>query len=192
MLASVEEQHSAAWKVFNKHFFVRVENQFLYTDNFLKFKGIISHTPQAAMDEMRSKRLTCLSIAEMVNLRISGAPIEFTEVRDSVTVYDIIVEHLRDWASIVSAGVYDKLPPAEEFFILDEMASELHPYVALGKMKELNSGIDTRNLGQTFFGKNNPDKLYTLDKASSYKNIAPVIINKARAYYGADEFGLEG
>lgn len=191
MHVSVEEQSTAAWKIFKRHFFVFVQNQFLYSEAYLLQHGIISTTPEDAMHEMLSKRLTCLSIAEMVELRMMGAPIEFKEVKDVTTVYDIIVEHLRDWAEITRLMIFDVLPPAEEFYILDEIASELHPYVVRTKMRELNKGLDSRELGRTFLGNGKADQAYTLDKASSYKNIAPVIINRARNYYGAQEFGTE-
>ena len=188
MLASAEEQKTAAWQLFNRHFFIRVQNQFLYTDYFLKHRGIISHNPEEARQEMLSKRLTCMSIAEMVMLRMGGAGIEFNEVRDVTTVYNLIVEHLRDWAEITRLMIYDTIPPAEEFYILDEMASELHPFVVRTKMRELNQGIDHRELGRAFLGTGRVDQAYTLEKANSYKNIAPIIINRASAYYGAQEF----
>ena len=191
MLASADEQATAAWKIFNQHYFVRVQNQFLYTDEFLRNKGIISHTPQEAQAEMLSKRLTCLSIAEMVILRHNGAGIEFTQPEDCSKVYDVITQHLRDWAEIVRLMVYDRLPPAEQFYILDEMAQELHPYVVRRKMRELNAGADTRKLGRSFLGGAKADQLYTTEKAQSYKNIAPIIINRASMYYGAQEFSIE-
>ena len=191
MHVSAEEQTTAAWNIFNRHFFVRVQNQFLYTDDFLKHRGIISHTPEEAKREMLSQRLTCLSIAEMVLLRMTGAGIAFTETKDVPAVYDIIVEHLRDWAEITRGMFIDAVPPAEEFYILDEIASELHPYVVRNKMRELNQGTDNRLKGQTFLGLGKIEHLYTLDKASTYKNIAPIIINRARHFYGAQEFSSE-
>lgn len=191
MLASAEEQATAAWQIFNRHFFVRVQNQFLYSDNFLRHRGIVSHTPEEARQEMLSKRLTCLSINEMVILRMGGADIEFTKVDDATTVYDIVIEHLREWAEITRLMIYDVIPPAEEFYILDEMASELHPYVVRTKMRELNSGIDSRNLGRAFLGNGRADQALSLQQASNYKNIAPIIINRASAYYGAQELRTE-
>jgi hypothetical protein len=188
VLASAEEQATAAWQLFNRHFFVRVQNQFLYNDNFLRNKGIVSHTPEEAKREMLSKRLTCLSIKEMVILRMEGADIDLTEVKDATIIYDLVVEHLREWAEITRLMIYDTIPPAEEFYILDEIASELHPYVVRTKMRELNAGVDQRNLGQAFLGSGRVDQAFTLQQASSYKNLAPIIINRASAYYGAQEF----
>ena len=51
MHVSAEEQATAAWIIFNRHFFVRVQNKFLYSDAFLQHKGIISMTPQDAEAE---------------------------------------------------------------------------------------------------------------------------------------------
>ena len=191
MLASAEEQNTAAWKIFNRHFFVKVQNQFLYSDNFLRHKGIVSHSPEEAMREMLSMRLTCLTIAELVELRNMGALIEFTEVKDSQIVYDIIVEHLRNWAEIVNNVIYDYVPPAEDLYLLDEMAAELHPFIARTKVRELNQGIDTRRIGRAFLGKSIPKEQFTLEDVNRYKNIAPAIINRASAYYGAKEFDTQ-
>ena len=188
MHVSAEERDTAAYQIFNRHFFVKVQNQFLYSEDYLKHKGIISHNPEQARQEMLSKRLTCLTIDEMVCLRNIGAGIEFTEVKDCGIVYDLIVEHLRNWAEIANGIIYDYLPPAEDLYILDEMAAELHPYVVRTKMREINQGGSTRPMGKAFFGRGRPTELLTTDKASRYKNIAPAIINRASAYYGAKEF----
>ena len=148
-------------------------------------------TPQDAEAEMNSFRLTAMTIAELVTLRMNGALIQFTEVTDSVTVYNLIIQHLNDWAEIARGGIFDTMPPAEELFIIDEMAAELHPYVVRAQMRQLNNGRDTRGLGDAFFGKNAPQVTYTTDKANRYKNIAPLIINRARTYYGNQEFFIE-
>ena len=191
MHVSAEEQATAAWIIFNRHFFVRVQNKFLYSDAFLQHKGIISMTPQDAEAEMNSFRLTAMTIAELVTLRMNGALIQFTEVTDSVTVYNLIIQHLNDWAEIARGGIFDTMPPAEELFIIDEMAAELHPYVVRAQMRQLNNGRDTRGLGDAFFGKSAPQVTYTTDKANRYKNIAPLIIDRARTYYGNQEFFIE-
>lgn len=188
MLASAEEQATSAWQIFNRYFFVQVQNTFLYTEDFLRHKGIVSMSPQEAAAEMHSFRHTAMTIAELVDLRMQGAPVIFTQVDDSVKVYDLIVEHLQDWAKIAQRGIYDRMPPAEELFILDEMAAELHPYVVRHQMRQLNTGRDVRGLGQAFFGGKTQQNTYTLDKANGYKNIAPMIINRARTYYGNQEF----
>ena len=81
-------------------------------------------TPQDAEAEMNSFRLTAMTIAELVSLRMNGALIQFTEVTDSVTVYNLIIQHLNDWAEIARGGIFDTMPPAEELFIIDEMAAD--------------------------------------------------------------------
>lgn len=191
MHVSAEEKETAAYQIFNNYYRAKVQNKFLYSDDFLKHRGIISTTPDEARAEMESMRTTVLTIAEMAKLSYEGAPMELIIPEDASKIYDLIILHLNDWLSIVNRTIYDSLPPSEDLYILDELASKLHPYVARRRMRELNEGRREVKQIHSFIGARRPDELYTLDKAAPYKNIAPAIINRARSYYGAKEFGFE-
>lgn len=184
-----DEELTAAHRLFKIHYFIRCQNKFLYTDHFLKNKGIISTTPKEAEAEMNSFRMTAMTIAEIAILRNEGAQINFTEQSDCVKIYDCIVEHMTDWITIIQRGIYDRLPPSEDFYILDQLASELHPYVVRNQLRKANSGISSRNLGEAFFG-NVKSELFKVSDAPAYKSKASYIINLASAYYGAKEFGF--
>ena len=191
MHVSAEEQSTAAYQIFNSYFPVRVQNKFLYTDNYLSKKGIVSISPMEAVKEMESMRTTVATITELAGYRHEGASIELVNIEDAARIYNLIVRHLNDWYTVVASGFYDRLPPAGDLFILDELASELHVFVARRKMRELNDGLANRQLGKSFLGNNRPQEQYSLDKVQPYKNKAPAIINKAGSYYGTKEFGTQ-
>lgn len=192
MPVSAEEEATAGYQIFHRYFRARTPNKFLYSDAFLQHKGIISVTPQDAQAEMESMRMTVLTIAEIAELRYEGAPIDLVNPGDSEAIYNLIVRHLDDWFMIASCGIYDYLPPSNDLYLLDELAAELHIFVARKQMRELNEGVTSRQMGHSFLGTKRPSEQLTLDKAQAYKNKAPVIINKARHYYGAKEFGSQG
>ena len=191
MAVSAEEQQTPAWQIFNRHFTVTTQVKFLHSDAFLKHRGIIAARPSDAIDEMNATRQTVLTIAKIVEMRLNGAVIGFVYPNDVKEVYSIIVSHLRDWLVIVQRGFFLYLPPPEDLFILEEIAADLHPTVALMEMKRLNNDSRATQLGQTFLGNKSPNQGLTLDKARTYKHVVPMIIDRGRTYYGINEFGFK-
>ena len=58
-------------------------------------------------------------------------PIVFYKYSDMLTVYKWIREHLNNWLTVVRTDYIRKLPPIDELFAMEELASELHRLITI-------------------------------------------------------------
>jgi len=123
-----EKKHTAAWRLFHIKYAVRVPQLFMYGKPYLEKHGYhVSGDHGLDNDRLMESTVVRQTAAGLAILHEEGAPIDIVDIRDSVTIYDDIQEHLRDWERLSRNGAHPgDFPPLEDFRMLEAVAMALH------------------------------------------------------------------
>lgn len=122
--------HSVAYRIFNYGFYVGVRVSAVHTDKALaEINPFQSLGPQGAKAALNDVIRVRIPIAVIIMYKMQLEPIVFYKYSDMLTVYKWIREHLNNWLTVVRTDYIRKLPPIDELFAMEELASELHPHL---------------------------------------------------------------
>lgn len=124
------KKNTAAWRLFNIKYEVRVPQLFMYGKPYLEKHGYhISGDPTLDNERLMEPTVMRQTVAGLALLHEDGAPLDIVNWRDSVAIYEDIQEHLRDWEVQARGGMHpDEIPPIEDFRMFEAIASALHPH----------------------------------------------------------------
>ncbi len=114
--------------IFNRKYLISVPELFCTGTNVIRETGVLT-TGDKRVDaalEGAPRRRYC-SIAGMVAFYEEGAPISLMNPEKSVEIYDLIMQHIRNWRWIIETFPDCDPPPAEDFIVMDEFAKAIHP-----------------------------------------------------------------
>lgn len=179
------ERETAAWKIFNKMFYVAIPNLHLYSEDFIRQVGIHAPDSQMQRDLLNQPRRVSMTLANIINHRENGASVTFLAPSGGKEAFDLITEHLTDWVTIMKGHLNFEKPPLVDLEMMENFAMELYPYIVNRAVQKRNTGTYTLK-PRTFMGKTMFKELTLVDesKANAYKRIVPTIANEFRSRYG--------
>lgn len=137
---TAEEENSVAYQLFHTPWLCEIPEIYCRSRVIVEQLGTLtSGIPELDNDLLRGSRCRYLTIAGMITLHEEGSPIHLTNPIDSVEIYRILMEHMKNWEYIINTLLYADAPPAEDFIIMDEFAAKVHPiatYYTGGKKPE--------------------------------------------------------
>lgn len=142
----IKQEDTAAWKLFNLRFPVRIPEKALHCKKSLDL-GLLkttgdSETDQVILDRSRRVHLCTAGIAEHFS---RGTDVRVDSYSIMGEMYYIIKEHLLDWCGILENDMNVIAPPVEDFYILDDFARHLHSFKMMFSNKEVRSNLFLRN-----------------------------------------------
>ncbi len=123
-----DEYSSVAYRIFHDPWLCSVPEIYCYSRQYIETMGTIT-TGDAQMDAdlMQASRNRYMTIAAMLSFYEEGATITLLQPKDSVEIYRLITDHLKNWQWIINNILGASTPPAEDFLLMDEFAQLLHP-----------------------------------------------------------------
>lgn len=144
MISSPTED--SAYKIFNKLFHCRVPYLASLTDEDLDIFGIHYLNDKEYDNYTRNQEIDrYLTINDMVELRKRGVWIKVAKFDDTKTIYEIIIEHLQNWKTLLDNGYRRADVPYEDFEELDKLAREVYPYARSRLDTEVIDSVIRRN-----------------------------------------------
>lgn len=120
---------TVAQRLFHERFYCTVPEIFYQTEESMKFYGSIHYNdPAITQGAMHRERRLYIPPAGMVMYLEQGAPLQLENIEDSVTIYNLIIQHLKDWKQLLEGLVGEK-PPIDDLRLFDEFAEILYPLV---------------------------------------------------------------
>ena len=179
------ERDTAAWKIYHQLFYVAIPNLSLYSEDFIRNVG--THAPDAQMqqDLMRQPRRVSLTLANIIRHRENGASVAFLTPKGGSDAFQLIIDHLTDWVTIMQGHFNFEKPPLRDLETMENFAMELYPFIVNRAVQKRNSNTFSLK-PRTFAGRTALKDLMLVDesKANSYKRIVPTITNLVWNRYG--------
>lgn len=130
----MSSETSAAYQIFHRYFKCWMPQHHLYDRQFMETFGIPTSSDRDVDRELANSDTLCqLTVAEMAQHLNNGANLTLEDPKDSVVIYKLIQEHMRDWQAIVSDTFNTTEPPIDDLKMLDELAAEVfkiaHHYI---------------------------------------------------------------
>lgn len=150
------KNHTPAFKIWNYTFECIVAQMHLATIEYLQQAGTIT-TGDAEIDRVMAQekvhaRLTIHALAEMHK---EGIPFQLCHPEDSARIYQILYDHLRDWAQAVNLNPGLREAPIEDLKAYDALAGEIYIHARYffrdkpfhGRLFDMLDGVRTRRGG---------------------------------------------
>lgn len=121
--------HTAAFKVFNYGIRCLVPTMYLYSEEYVKKFGIVVSGDNSVDNAAASAPVqTTATPAVMAVWFSQGAKIVFIEPKDSVRVYEYIIQHLKDWENSIRGDFSRTTDPEilNDLRILESFAAEVY------------------------------------------------------------------
>ncbi len=122
-----KEEHSVVWIIFNRKYLVSVPEMYCTGKEVIREMGTLTTRDKkldAALD-MAPRRRYC-TIAGMVSFFEEGAPVSLLDPKKSVEIYNLVLQHIRNWRYIIETYPDCDPPPVDDFILLDEFAKSVH------------------------------------------------------------------
>lgn len=117
-----------AKRLFNDLWCVSIPELYFHSEEELRTFGVPwtgdTRMNRAMMNEPRS---TYMSIAAMAIWHSEGAPITLKNFNDSLTIYELIDHHIRNWWWIMNEYPAIEAPPLEDFIKLQALIDAIKP-----------------------------------------------------------------
>lgn len=168
---------SAAWKIFNWQWDCQVRTCDNYTHNFFDTGGFFTtkndewdkNLRQAWMDRY-------LTINEMIEYTREGKTFIINKPHQSCIIYEILKTHALDWKEALEINPVIKMPPIEDFRIIDELLSVLWQ-IAKVYIDVQNGPSSLRSVFGKLMGTKLPTK--TINTPNTHNKISNAIIKAA-------------
>ena len=142
-----DAEQSAAYKLFHWPFQCKIQAIHLYDEDTVEYSGIPTSGDVDVDRAMAEESIqVTLSIARMIELFSEGAGIEFVRVEDTLTIYQIIKQHLLDWKNEAEVALHSGRIPINDLQLIDEFGQAIY-YIATGtnKVPEISTGLIGRS-----------------------------------------------
>jgi hypothetical protein len=125
---------STAQIIFNRRFLCQIQKMHTLTENESNIFGL-SSSGDRFIDEglLKAWVHVNITIAEMVTLSGKGAPLIIDDPKDSVIIYETLLEHLRSWETKIKSSINVGKVPIDDLRLMDEFANKIHPMAASNK-----------------------------------------------------------
>ncbi len=115
--------------IFQKLFQCKVPYLLSLDDEEIDIYGVPYVNDKEYDSIMRNQEITrLLTINDMVELRKRGVWIKVLSVADTKTIYEIIIQHLSSWNTLLENGYKSPYVPYDDFVELDKLAANVYPY----------------------------------------------------------------
>lgn len=120
-------EKTAAYKLFHYRFLCEVAQMHLYEAKWLDQGGFIT-TGDPNLDRQMAVQpvVVQLTPAAMARFHDEGVEMRLVTPEDSVKIYQIIYDHLRDWETAVNFNVNLVNGPVDELKMFDRLAAEVY------------------------------------------------------------------
>lgn len=131
-------------QLFFNRYWVKVEERAFHDKKELEEVGLMGVTSleeaNMVMSSFRNVRATIVELAYYFDKNVK---IQFIDQNNITEIFDIIDKHLNNWLMICNRhGYIPRIPPIEDFELLDNLAEKLFPLVKrsslLDKLKRQN------------------------------------------------------
>lgn len=121
---------SVAKELFNRRFWINVEERAFYSDDWIEEVGIMGvnsmEEAEVVLSRYRQVRITIPMLADYL---AKDFKLQFIDKKDAPIMFDLINTHLSNWCHITNTlGYVSTIPPIEDFELLDRLAEILFPY----------------------------------------------------------------
>lgn len=202
MITLPKNPNNAAFLIFHRLFDVEIPEIFFYEqDGEGNISRYYSGDPEEDEVYLRSSRHVKLPISDMAEKIDQGIPVSLVYPKDSVSIYNLIQEHLQDWNWILTNSLNGKAPPRDDFMKLDQMAQIVHGislnfnqgetptsgFAAMAKRMQSNAPMSkpvmsiTRNRKRNaFFEEDDPMHPQEHRPQRDFQSVLPAIIRRHR------------
>lgn len=121
--------YSAAYKLFHMFYLCYVPRNEMMDDNDFEYFGVAMSGNREWDEKLATApELTNISVAEMAQLIKDGVPLTLCDPKDSVAIYKLIMEHLKDWRdALESSTLVALIPPLEGLAEFNQLAAMMVP-----------------------------------------------------------------
>lgn len=122
--------NTAAFKIFNQLFKVIMPVMQVRTIEDIQQRGVVISGDRRYDEAMRAeRRLYYQTIAQLVEFHRRGVAIRLVEPKDSVVIYELVQQHLEDWAGTLkfSFNVRVDQEVVDDLIAMDEFATAVYP-----------------------------------------------------------------
>jgi len=117
---------TAAYRLFYRRYLVRIQRIHLISDDEINVVGIASTgDKQFDKDLLQEWIWTYMTPVVMVEMHLKGADLIIDDPKQSVEIYNTIVEHLSDWDKELKFSLNYNNPPTDDLIVFDEFAERL-------------------------------------------------------------------
>lgn len=123
------EEQTAAYKMFNWRYPVMISGIHLMTPEYASKAALItSGNAKADTDQLRAPVEVQLTIADLAEFLGDGVSFRLVRPEDSKAIYQIIMEHLRNWMTAMTMDPNRQNTAEKDLILLDRLAGEIYKY----------------------------------------------------------------
>lgn len=122
------EQNTPAWRLFHRLYRVGIKEMFFYPpEDVMVFGRPTSGNKRVDMQVMNSLRTVMIPGSTMAEYFSVGADVHFANPKNIVLVYDDIMQHLRQWESVILNNLHGNIDiPLDDLVKLDQFKDALY------------------------------------------------------------------
>lgn len=135
---SQSPKKTAAWRLFNVRYIATLPQYHLYTKEYIELYGVPSSGSRAVDRTLASQKVTVrLTAVQMAIFLDEGADITLGDPKDSVKIYDDLVEHLNDLKRVEQNSFDGEFNvPIDDIRKLEKLAEIVYTIARGFKLKE--------------------------------------------------------
>jgi hypothetical protein len=121
-------RHTAAWRIWNLRYHVKVPTLSQYSADYIRKNGVPA-TGDKKVDRERMNQLVDVkqTLAGLAIILSEGHPFAIMNREDCVQMYSDIQEHFRNWLDLTYSGLPPgAFPPIEDLRLLEMVALEIY------------------------------------------------------------------
>lgn len=136
-------QKSVAYQLFHQTFMVRMQNKFYWSEKHIqRVPGLSSTNEDQNSMFLNEYNVYSRTPVGLILLYDEGILTEFVDIKDSLTVYNLIIEHLNNWGKIISNKLsVKKPPPPEELLMMENFAEYISEQAMFEKATQMAKGV---------------------------------------------------
>ena len=114
---------TAAFRLFKTYYMILAPASAMYDENEYEYFGLPT-TGDAQTDVILSNQNSTFTVpvAKIAELVANGVPVCLVDPKDSIPIYNDIIQHLTDWHDNLYNSMYPKRPPLQGLHEFDQLA----------------------------------------------------------------------
>lgn len=178
-----------AYKLFNYRFLVEIAQMHLYDSKWLESSGVVT-TGNPVLDRQTALQpmVAQLSPAAMAEFHDEGVEMRLVNPEDSVRIYQMIYDHMKDWQHAVNFNVNINDAPLEDLRKFDALATEVYKLARYYWKEKPYHGqfgqfLQSRGRRRTFLdGTSNPEAINKPDHTPMADSIAKTLGDRKKPW----------